>query len=234
MLSHIKKYLRVHFGFSKSEARGTLVLLISISCLLVLGTVIKTIKEKKELANTSLVNKVIIDTESLDIENIHSKTQEIIPKSGGEVVRKILLPKCNKAVTLKLEKFDINTVTAEGLRSIQGIGEVLSLRIIKFRNKLGGFISIGQCEEVYGLEREVIKRLSKQIFIEKDFAPKKININTATIKELVAHPYMSYECSKIIVRYREKHGCYSSIKEVSKFFEKNNIKYKKAAPYLTV
>lgn len=234
MLSHIKKYLRIHFGFSKSEARATLVLIIIINSLLIIGISIKIIKKNIQPTNISAIEESIIDSKILLFAKNHSKIQEINYKNQARINEKKLITKFNKQTSSSLKKFDINTATIEDLRTIKGIGEILSARIIKFRNKLGGFVSTEQYEEIYGLESEVVKNLQKLTFITKEFCPQQININSATIKELVAHPYINYECSKAIVRYREKNGPYKSLELVSRFFHENNLKFEKASPYFKI
>lgn len=55
------------------------------------------------------------------------------------------------SATKKIESIDINTATAEQWKSLPLIGDVLSNRIVKFRNKLGGFTTIDQVKQTYGL-----------------------------------------------------------------------------------
>ncbi|MGN6616396.1 MAG: ComEA family DNA-binding protein [Ilyomonas sp.] len=51
----------------------------------------------------------------------------------------------------KIETIDINTATVEQWKALPMIGDVLSNRIVKFRNKIGGFKSIEQVKQTYGL-----------------------------------------------------------------------------------
>jgi len=57
---------------------------------------------------------------------------------------------------IPIVKQDLNTVTANQLKEIYGIGETLSGRIVKFRSSLNGFLSDDQIKGVYGLKPEVI------------------------------------------------------------------------------
>ena len=54
---------------------------------------------------------------------------------------------------------DINTATAEEWQQLRGIGPGYSKRIVNFRNKLGGFTSIGQVGETYGLPDSVFQKI---------------------------------------------------------------------------
>ncbi len=105
---------------------------------------------------------------------------------------------------------DLNTATASDLASINGIGQVLSTRIVKFRDRLGGFLVNEQLYDVYGLEPLVVERALKvfQVFDPPDV--EKININTASVNELADLVYISYDLANNIVDYREGNGTYTS------------------------
>ena len=63
---------------------------------------------------------------------------------------------------------------------------------------------------------------------------KKININTATIDEMKAHPYIKYSIANPIVAYRNEHGSFSKIEDIKKVMAITDEIYKKIAPYLTL
>ncbi|NJO73705.1 MAG: helix-hairpin-helix domain-containing protein [Leptolyngbyaceae cyanobacterium RM1_406_9] len=70
---------------------------------------------------------------------------------------------------IKITQFDVNEADTIQLIRIYGIGSKLSQRIIKYRNQLGGFISISQLQEVYGLDSTVVKELTQYVFISDNF-----------------------------------------------------------------
>ena len=53
---------------------------------------------------------------------------------------------------------DINHATAAEWKRLPGWGEVLSQRTVKFREALGGFVSIEQLKLVYGLDPDAVER----------------------------------------------------------------------------
>ena len=101
---------------------------------------------------------------------------------------------------------DINTATHEDLKKVYGIGDGLSERIIKDRERLGGFVSMEQMNDVWGLSEEVIKNLNKSFKISILPTVKKIKINKASVKELMQFPYFKYQLAKSIVTYRSMNG----------------------------
>jgi competence ComEA-like helix-hairpin-helix protein len=126
---------------------------------------------------------------------------------------------------------DINTADTSAFISLPGIGSKLALRIINFRDKLGGFYSVNQVGEVYGLADSIFQKI-KQYLIPGNTAIKKINVNTATIDELKAHPYIRYAIAGPIISYRNEHGPFSKIEEIKKVMAVTNDIYDKLAPYL--
>lgn len=132
------------------------------------------------------------------------------------------------------EKFDLNSADSVQLIGIYGIGATLSSRIIKYRNRLGGFISSEQLKEVYGLDTAVISEIKKKSYIEENFTPRRLDINLATEKELAAHPYIRYEIAKAITAYRFQHGNFKSIDELTQIAIINPVTFEKIKPYLSL
>jgi len=132
------------------------------------------------------------------------------------------------------EKFDLNQADSSQLVSVYGIGSKLSIRIIKYRDRLGGFISNNQLTEVYGLDTIVINELKKKAFIAENFKPKVIEINTATEKDLATHPYIKYAIAKAITAYRFQHGSFKSVDDLTKIAIIDKPTFEKIKPYLSL
>jgi competence protein ComEA len=120
---------------------------------------------------------------------------------------------------------DINNCDSATLVRLPGIGPVLSARIIKYRNLLGGFANIEQLKEVYGLPEETYNLISSRIFADTS-AITTINVNTADYKELARLKYLEkYEVTAIL-KYRELMG---RIKGIADLIENKLITKEKAA-----
>lgn len=126
---------------------------------------------------------------------------------------------------------DINTADTTSLIALPGIGSKLAARIVNFRDKLGGFYSIEQVGETFGLPDSTFQKI-KPLLQLKNNSIRKININTATIDELKAHPYIKYSVANPIVAYRTQHGPFSNIEDIKKVMAVTNEIYNKIAPYL--
>ena len=104
--------------------------------------------------------------------------------------------------TPKSISLDINQATANDLTAIPGIGEVLSERIVKYRELLGGYVSKEQLAEVYYLEGKALENTKESVFISGTFQPRKINLNQADYREIIKHPYIDKELANSISKIR--------------------------------
>jgi DNA uptake protein ComE-like DNA-binding protein len=116
----------------------------------------------------------------------------------------------------KIVILDINQATKEDLIKIYGVGEAISLRILKFRESLGGFVSMNQMNDVWGLSPEVIENLNIHFKVSAQPTLKKININNSSIKELSQFPYFNYQLAKQIVTFRSMNGDFKNADDLTK------------------
>lgn len=128
---------------------------------------------------------------------------------------------------------DINLADSLQWINLKGIGPVLSSRIIRFRNSLGGFYSIEQIAEVYGLPDSTYQHIKQQLNISS-FDLKKVNINTASVQELKSHPYIGYRLAASIKTFRDQHGSFHSTDDLKQLQLVDDQIYRKLVPYLTV
>ncbi len=135
----------------------------------------------------------------------------VLNKKALKVYAKTNFPTKEKKVVLEL-----NTATKEDLIRVYGIGEGLSDRILKEKEKLGGFVSMNQLDDIWGLSPEVLEKLGEQFKISQIPVLKKININNSTIKELMQFPYFKYALAKSIVTYRSMNGKIVNAEDLTK------------------
>ncbi len=128
---------------------------------------------------------------------------------------------------------DINTADTTAFIALPGIGSKLAARIVNFRDKLGGFHSINQVAETYGLPDSTFQRIRPYLKLENNVL-KKININTATVDELKAHPYIRYSIANPIIAYRNEHGLFSKPEDLKRVMAVTEETYNKILPYLTI
>ncbi|MFY7899918.1 MAG: helix-hairpin-helix domain-containing protein [Chitinophagaceae bacterium] len=139
----------------------------------------------------------------------------------------------NNSSANKLIPIDINTATPDMLKPLPGISDGLHYKIVKFRDKLGGFISIDQVKETYGISDSAFQMLQPYLQIKTNDIVR-LNINTASEFELSAHPYIERNVAKAIVLYRQQHGNYNSVNDLKKIVFIKDALLQKIGPYITV
>jgi competence ComEA-like helix-hairpin-helix protein len=128
---------------------------------------------------------------------------------------------------------DINNADTSALIALPGIGSKLAQRIINFRDKLGGFYTVQQVTETFGLPDSTFQKIKTRL-AANDKTVKKININTATLDELKVHPYIRYNIANAIVQYRSQHGNFTSVVGIKNIMLITDDLFNKLEPYLTV
>lgn len=130
-------------------------------------------------------------------------------------------------------KIDINTADTTDWKRLPGIGSRLALRIVNFREKLGGFRSVAQVAETYALPDSTYRRILPML-AHSTTDLRTLNVNAATLQELQQHPYISYAIAKAIVAYRAQHGAFSGLEDLQRIMLINDSTYQKMYPYLRV
>lgn len=129
---------------------------------------------------------------------------------------------------------DVNSADVEAWQRLPGIGEKRAQRIVAFREALGGFLSVAQVGEMYGLPDSVFQKI-RPMLETGDRNIRKINLNAASVEMLEAHPYISGKQAGIIVAFRDQHGAYASTDDLGKIAAFSDRKWlEKVKPYLSV
>lgn len=129
--------------------------------------------------------------------------------------------------------FNINTADTALLIALPGIGSKLAQRIINFREKLGGFYTVNQVAETFGLPDSAFQKIKERIICNESEV-RTLNINTASAEQLKQHPYIKWNLANAIVAYRFQHGLFRSTEELQKIGIINSGQLIKLLPYLRV
>ncbi|MCW3112025.1 MAG: hypothetical protein JWR18_421 [Segetibacter sp.] len=128
---------------------------------------------------------------------------------------------------------EINTADTSDFIALPGIGSKLAARIVNFREKLGGFNSVNQMGETYGIPDSTFQKIKVRLQCA-NASIRKININTADANELKVHPYIKWNIANAIVNFRAQHGTYKSIEDLRKIEIIPDELFNKIAPYLVL
>jgi DNA uptake protein ComE-like DNA-binding protein len=129
---------------------------------------------------------------------------------------------------------DLNTADSAMLdRGLPGIGAALAHRIIQRRAALGGFIGPEQLLEVYKFPDTTFQKMKEKLRINPA-SVKKLDLNTVTLTQLSAHPYIGEKAGRNILLYREGIKRYESVEQLRQVPLMNEEIYRKIAPYFAV
>lgn len=194
-MNFLKESLKNWFGYTRRERRSTFILLMIILTVILLRSVVP--EQTIDLEEIALgFNEVSSSSSSISEPMGYSSKQE---KPVARRERRTLL--------------EINTCDSAAFEALPGIGPVLSARIIKYRKLIGGFVTVDQLKEVYGLPEETFNLVSSRLMVDTT-AISRISINKAEFGELIRHPYFKRSEVSAIIKFRELKGRITGINEM--------------------
>lgn len=158
------------------------------------------------------------------------KKEEIISQSPTSKTE-ITISKSHTIPSKPLIILDINEADSLDFQILRGIGPSYAKRIYIYGKKLGGYVKMEQIKEVYGMTDTLYISIVQYLKIE-NVNPSKLNINTSTIKELSAHPYIDFYLAKAIIKLRIELNNYKSIDQLRQIHLLDQKTYEKLLPYL--
>jgi competence protein ComEA len=245
-----KRSLREYFTFTKRERTGIIVLLVLIGLCRCIPLVWEAFTPVTVNTDSSFLTEVAAFEQQLKAadtpaqrnfsynRNRYSKKWDR-PVNGYQhnfhrdspYVRKTFTPfpprPARKPVVL-----DINTADSTAWEALPGVGPVLAARIIRFRDKLGGFYTIEQVAETYGLPDSTFKKIQPSLRAD-NVSLKKVDINKMDEQSLAQHPYIRYKLARLITRYRSVHGPFSQPEALKNIPLVDDSIYRKLEPYIS-
>lgn len=132
-------------------------------------------------------------------------------------------------------RLELNVIDSLTLLRVPGIASRTASTILSYRNKLGGFYSPEQLRErlTWEAAQNYMDQWCSQWFKADESLVQMLHINSLSFKEINSHPYISYEQTKAIVRYRDRHGRIRSITELEQLEEFDDATLEKLKHYLS-
>lgn len=166
-----------------------------------------------------------------------SKTYGLSPEQFRLLQPYIKIPVEEKSFIInnkqELITVELNAADTAQLKRLRGIGDALAKRIVAYRSKLGGFSSVNQLKEVWGIAPEIVQQIIPHVTVDVSRI-KKIPINKSGIDRLKNHPYINFYRAKAIYEYRKNNGKILSIEECKTIVDEslNPQFWDKIEPYL--
>ena len=203
---------RDFFYFSKGERMALIILL----CLITIAGIILIVTdspkpeptaETTELPPTSVRQD---STEAMATPQPADTATTSTPKQKKETVsERVNRLTSSRPGYARAEKFatgtivELNSADTTTLKKVPGIGSAFASRIVKYRNLLGGFYSVTQLGEVYGIDEERYTNLSPWFTVDASFI-QQLDVNTLSQDLLRKHPYINYQQAKAIHQTRQQ------------------------------
>jgi DNA uptake protein ComE-like DNA-binding protein len=226
----IKDVVEEYFVFSKRERWG--VYILSFITLMV-WAIPFFFANDESIEDVFQITYVQIDSareQLIKRQSIYKNTEQANWKAQTQVNEN----QHSSGITPKrIMVLDINEADSVDLERLPAIGEKLSSRIVRYRDRLGGFLQLSQLKEVYGLSDSAYQIIFPMLKIEKDFKPKQIDINKADYTDLRKHPYTNTSFIKLVLAYRKVHGNFSNQVDLQKVEQLDKLVLDKLAPYLS-
>lgn len=113
-------------------------------------------------------------------------------------------PVTRKPLTVELNEADTTT-----LQLLHGIGPTFARRIVRYRERLGGFHCTAQLMEVYGFTPQLLEHIKPYLTLDS-MSLQKIPVNSVPLKQFIKHPYVDYYFARDLVSLRSRGEIFSS------------------------
>ena len=107
------------------------------------------------------------------------------------------------------EHINLATADTTQLKKVPGIGSGWARAIVNYSKRLGGYVTVGQLQEIEGFPEEALP-----YFSITNPQTEKINLNTATLAQLRKHPYINFYQAKAICDYRRLKGKLTNLSQL--------------------
>lgn len=162
------------------------------------------------------------------------KADRIIPYADFEEGRKENEKAASSPIKAKpILEVNVNTATVDEWKALPGVGEVLSNRIVQYRERIGGFRSIDQVAKTFGLKDSTFQVIRPYLVLHEK-GSKGIDLNSAFENELMECEGMTRDLAKAILIFRKNHGRFEHIDDLKKIIIVNEEVFRKIAPCMRV
>lgn len=127
---------------------------------------------------------------------------------------------------------ELNQADTASLKMIPGLGSSFAKRIVKYRNLLGGFYSVDQLSEVFGIDEDRFNALKPWFSVDPSVIHP-LRVNKLRIDSLPYHPYLSYPQRRAILKLLKQKGRLEGWENLQLLEEFTKEDKERLAPYLS-
>lgn len=157
----------------------------------------------------------------------------LFPDKPDDEIQKLKENSLSKEAIPTLYIVDVNKADTADFIKLKGIGAFYAKTIIEYRTKLGGFYDIQQLKEAYGISPELFESLEMSLVLQNPNF-RTININTATFKDLIRHPYIDKALTIEILNLRDDIGGFLKVEDLISYNVLSEKELERLGFYLAV
>jgi DNA uptake protein ComE-like DNA-binding protein len=201
-------WLKSNLGFSRKESRG---FVLAVPILLLFSLSPNVLQFFKNQRANQLFDHYISALDSLEKAGFTLVSSPLPTFNPQDTLKK----SSSSVVSSRINRIVFSDADSITLQIVPGIGAATAGRIVKYRERLGGFHSKDQLTEVFGLKPDVIEAIWEYFDFDSKIT-RKITINSIEMEDLAKHPYISYQEAKVIIAFRKQHGPFQSKEDLLK------------------
>ncbi|MFZ4523022.1 MAG: ComEA family DNA-binding protein [Bacteroidales bacterium] len=223
-----------YLTYNRTEQRGILVLCIILLCGIMANAIIPSgtsisspdfSKFSQEIASFKVAWQKAADSDSLArLQKYHNYKFKGGMSFGDSIHLKTVLPK-------PIVLVELNSADTFELQQLRGIGPGFARRIVNYRERLRGYCDKRQVLEIFGMDTARYRMIEENLRVNSD-SIHPYDINTATFKEMLHHPYFPFAITKNIMLYRQKNKTFKSLQELRKIEGINDSIFGRMVVYL--
>jgi len=201
----MKSQFKNYFAITKKQWNG-LVVLVALILVVLAAPYVYQHYRKDTIINLSGFDAAVAQLNKAQKADSIAATKT--PAYNNQSAKTYVSNKLKPGLTIEL-----NAADSAQLTTVRGIGASFAIRVIRYRNRIGGFYKKEQLMEVYELDSTKYAEIKDQLTVDPSLVIK-VNINTISFASLRQSPYLSYKQASAIIEYRTQHGSYNSIDDV--------------------
>ncbi len=224
--------------FNRRERNGILMLTTCIVLFTVVRFFISIFQDEKKLI--AKIQSIDLSKEFEAIDQAEKSTNYSMHEVDNAAHFEVNQDSTNQSLPIhfsntiksqRREKTEINSADSAALEKLPWIGGKLAARIIKYRNALGGFHSLTQLKDIYGLSSEAYQAIDSLCMVNSSLIHT-IHINQDSV-QYVFHPYLSKKQWNTIHAFIHKHGPAYNCEYLKQTLVLNDEEIAKLCPYLS-
>ncbi|MBO4807067.1 MAG: helix-hairpin-helix domain-containing protein [Paludibacteraceae bacterium] len=219
--------------FTKGERNGLCLLLALVGISIAFSCQISHLTPPPEEDTTQLELALAQFKANLQEEEqrkYHPKYKEAVHSTEKETTKKSYVRTEKNEKRPTLSPIEINTADTTEFKKLKGIGSTYAARIVKFREKLGGFHSVDQIKEVYGIKEDLYESIRPHLKVDTNKL-RRIDLNDESFTWGFYHPYFPKKGVSTLLKTRKERGRIEK-NEVKELLQMEDKEWNRLAPYL--